>query len=106
MHSQSEHLPPSQSQYYTVLDVQLLGWVAEGYFARSLTAISVEGEAGFPLPQQTGPTQRVPSSTNETLITGFSSRGFATFSLDSSSRVSLHFSDHIQYFVCVYLGVL
>ena len=74
----------TQSQYYVVSEVQLLGWIAEGYFARSLTAISVEGEMGFEPGALSTP---APNSTDEGLIAGFSSRGFASFSVDISSQV-------------------
>lgn len=65
-------------------EVQILGWVADGHFVRSLTAIVVEGEAGYPI--RVG--AEFQTSTDEELITGFSSRGFASFSIDSITRVS------------------
>lgn len=71
-----------QSQFYAVFEVQLLGWVSDGYFVRSLRAISVEGETGL-----TVNAQQVPVNTSEALIAGFSSRGFATISVDPSSQV-------------------
>lgn len=79
-------LSPLQSQFYTVLEAQLLGWVVDGYFVRTLTAISVEGETGLKVNKTTS--QQVPVNTSEALIAGFSSRGFASFSVDSSSQVS------------------
>ena len=69
-------------------EVELLGWVADGYYVRSLTAVSVEGEMGYPVAVDPSSTAGVPTSTDESLVTGFSSRGFATLSVDISSRVS------------------
>ena len=64
-------------------EAHVLGWVADDYFARSLTAILVEGEEGYPLTQAPFTT-----STDEEQIAGFSSRGFASFSLDSLTQVN------------------
>ena len=74
-----------QSQYYTVNEAHILGWVADGYYARSLTAASVEGETGYPAVLGSTP---LTIDTDESLIAGFSSRGFATFSLDHLTQVS------------------
>jgi hypothetical protein len=78
-----DHFQNTSSQYYAVYEAHILGWVVDGYFARSLTAILVEGEDGYPLTQAPFTT-----STDEELIAGFSSRGFASFSLDSLTQES------------------
>lgn len=69
-----------------MVEAQLLGWVVNGYFVRTLTAISVEGETGLKINKTVS--QQVPVNTSEALIAGFSSRGFASFSIDPSSQVS------------------
>ena len=69
-------------------EASIQGWVADQHYVKSLTAISVEGETGRPVlldPQQV---QLVPVSTDEALIAGFSSRGFATFSFNDTTQVS------------------
>lgn len=69
-------------------EVNLIGWLADGYYVRSLTAIMVEGEIGYPVLLDPTPVEPVSTSTDEALIAGFSSRGFATFSFDFLSQVS------------------
>ena len=67
----------------------MLGWVAGGNYARSLTALTVEGETGDQLDAVLALDEPVPVSTDEALMAGFSSRGFADISVDINSQVRI-----------------
>ena len=62
-----------------------MGWVADGYYVRSLHHVSVEGEIG----RRLDTTEVVQTATDEVLFPGFSFRGYAILQFSSSERVRL-----------------
>ena len=61
--------------------------MADGFFARSLTSLLVEAETGVLMDGLLMNQEPVTTSTDESLMTGFSSRGFALISVDDTSQV-------------------
>lgn len=74
-----------QQQYWTLNKATIMGWVADGYYARSLHHVSVEGEEG----RRLDTTEFVQTATDELQFPGFTFRGYAILQFSSAERVSI-----------------
>ena len=78
-----------QSRYFGVVEAELKGWIMDGYYVPSLIALSTEGEEGSELDMFMDFVGPLPTSSNKTVMPDFSSRGFATVSIDTETLVCI-----------------
>ena len=74
-----------ESQYYTLVEVEIQATILTGYFTHSLHSIVVEGENGTHMDSG----DQVKFGANPVTFPEFSSRGYAQLEYDNSQRVSV-----------------